>query len=89
MSEYSSREFCRAKPEPNDFDCIVALDPSIVGKPLRPFEYNSHRAKWPDVCLVELSCQPWTTQLLCNNIRSSFRQHVTENVSALWRSNYD
>ena len=32
--------FVSAKPEPNDFDCIVVLDPSIVGKPLRPFEYN-------------------------------------------------
>ena len=32
--------FVSAKPEPNDFDCIVVLDPSIVGKPLQPFEYN-------------------------------------------------
>jgi len=32
--------FVSAKPEPNDFDCIVVLDPSIVGKLLRPFEYN-------------------------------------------------
>ena len=32
--------FVSAKPEPNGFDCIVVLDPSIVGKPLRPFEYN-------------------------------------------------
>lgn len=32
--------FVSAKLEPNDFDCIVVLDPSIVGKPLRPFEYN-------------------------------------------------
>ena len=82
--------FVSAKPEPNDFDCIVVLDPSIVGKPLRPFlSITSYRAKWPDVCLVEISCQPWTIQLLCNNTSISFRQHVTENVSALWRSNYD
>src|SRR5438093_320772 len=32
--------FITAKPEPNDFDCIVVLDPSIVGRPLRPFEYE-------------------------------------------------
>ena len=32
--------FVSAKPEPNDFDCIVVLDPSIVGKPLQPFEYQ-------------------------------------------------
>ena len=32
--------FITAKPEPNDFDCVVVLDPSIVGQPLRPFEYN-------------------------------------------------
>jgi hypothetical protein len=32
--------FVSAKSEPNDFDCIVVLDPSIVGKPLRPFEYS-------------------------------------------------
>lgn len=32
--------FVTAKPEPNDFDCIVVLDPSIVGRSLRPFEYN-------------------------------------------------
>jgi hypothetical protein len=32
--------FVSAKPEPNDFDCIVVLDPSIVGKPLQPFEYS-------------------------------------------------
>lgn len=32
--------FVTAKPEPNDFDCIVVLNPAIVGKPLRPFEYN-------------------------------------------------
>jgi hypothetical protein len=32
--------FVTAKPEPNDFDCIVVLDSTIVGNPLRPFEYN-------------------------------------------------
>jgi hypothetical protein len=32
--------FVTAKPESNDFDCIVVLDPAIVGKPLRPFEYH-------------------------------------------------
>jgi len=32
--------FVTAKAEPNDFDCIVVLDPSIVGRSLRPFEYN-------------------------------------------------
>lgn len=32
--------FVTAKPEPNDFDCIVVLDPAIVGRSLRPFEYN-------------------------------------------------
>lgn len=32
--------FVTAKAEPNDFDCILVLDPGIVGIPLRPFEYN-------------------------------------------------
>ncbi len=32
--------FVTAKPEPNDFDCILVLDPAIVGAKLRPFEYN-------------------------------------------------
>jgi hypothetical protein len=32
--------FITTKPEPNDFDCIIVLDPAIVGRPLRPFEYN-------------------------------------------------
>jgi hypothetical protein len=32
--------FITTKPEPNDFDCIVVLDPSIVGRPLRPFAYD-------------------------------------------------
>jgi hypothetical protein len=29
-----------SKPEPNDFDALIVLDPSIVGTSLRPFEYN-------------------------------------------------
>jgi hypothetical protein len=29
-----------SKPEPNDFDCILVLDPSIVGTELPPYEYN-------------------------------------------------
>ena len=32
--------FVTAKPEPNDFDCLVVLDPAIVGTPLRPVEYQ-------------------------------------------------
>jgi hypothetical protein len=32
--------FVTAKAEPNDFDCILVLDPAIVGEKLRPFEYN-------------------------------------------------
>lgn len=32
--------YVTAKPEPNDFDCILVLDPSIVGETLRPFQYN-------------------------------------------------
>src|SRR3972149_5777713 len=32
--------FVTAKPEPNDFDCIVVLDPSILEHGLRPMEYN-------------------------------------------------
>lgn len=32
--------FVTAKAEPNDFDCILVLDPAIVGTKLRPFEYN-------------------------------------------------
>ena len=33
------------KAEPNDFDCVLVLDRTIIGKPLRPFQYNllSHR----------------------------------------------
>ena len=29
-----------AKPDPNDFDCILVLDPGIVGRILRPLQYN-------------------------------------------------
>ncbi|MSR56847.1 MAG: hypothetical protein EXS05_04150 [Planctomycetaceae bacterium] len=32
--------FVTAEAEPNDFDCILTLDPEIVGATLRPFEYN-------------------------------------------------
>jgi hypothetical protein len=32
--------YVTAKPEPNDFDCILVLDPSIVGAALPPFQYN-------------------------------------------------
>jgi hypothetical protein len=32
--------FVTEKPEPNDFDCILVLDPAVVGKTLRPSEYN-------------------------------------------------
>lgn len=32
--------FVTARAEPNDFDCILVLDPAIVGTRLRPFEYN-------------------------------------------------
>jgi hypothetical protein len=32
--------FVTAKSEPNDFDCIVVLNSSVVGKALRPFEHN-------------------------------------------------
>lgn len=32
--------FVTSKAEPNDFDCILVLDPEIVGTTLRPFEYN-------------------------------------------------
>jgi hypothetical protein len=60
-------EFVSAKPEPNDFDSIVVLDPSIVGKPLRPFEYSlvsrqiARRVFGGDIMpALEI-------QLLCNN----------------------
>ena len=29
-----------SKAEPNDFDCLVVLDSQILGKQLRPIEYN-------------------------------------------------
>ena len=32
--------FVTAEPGPNDFDCIFVLDASLVGRKLRPFEYN-------------------------------------------------
>jgi hypothetical protein len=32
--------FVTSKPEPNDFDCILVLDPIIKGEVLRPMEYN-------------------------------------------------
>ena len=32
--------FVTAKPKPNDFDCILVLDDSIIGRPLPPFQYN-------------------------------------------------
>jgi hypothetical protein len=32
--------FVTSKPEPNDFDCLLILDPSIRGRELPPIEYN-------------------------------------------------
>ena len=32
--------FVTDQPEPNDFDCILVLDPTIVGQSLRPSQYN-------------------------------------------------
>jgi hypothetical protein len=32
--------FVTAKPQPNDFDCILVLDPFILGHDLPPTEYN-------------------------------------------------
>ena len=32
--------FVTARPDPNDFDCILVLDRGIVGRTLRPFQYN-------------------------------------------------
>jgi hypothetical protein len=32
--------FVTAKPEPNDLDCIIVLDPAIIGISLQPFEYH-------------------------------------------------
>ena len=37
---YVAGSFVTDKPEPNDFDCILVLDPTIVGQKLRPFQYN-------------------------------------------------
>lgn len=31
--------FVTTKPEPNDFDCLIALGKSVFGRELRPFEY--------------------------------------------------
>jgi len=32
--------FVTAKPDPNDFDCLIALRKTVVGRELRPFEYR-------------------------------------------------
>jgi hypothetical protein len=32
--------FVTAKPEPNDSDCVLVLDPDLTSPSLRPFEYN-------------------------------------------------
>jgi len=32
--------YVTAKAEPNDFDCILVLDQSVVGTALAPFQYN-------------------------------------------------
>ena len=32
--------FVAAQAEPNDFDCILILDATVVGRELRPMEYN-------------------------------------------------
>jgi hypothetical protein len=32
--------FITNKPEPNDFDCILVIDPVILGRTLLPREYN-------------------------------------------------
>jgi hypothetical protein len=32
--------FVTSEPEPNDFDCILVLDPGIYGHEMRPMEYN-------------------------------------------------
>ena len=37
---YVAGSFVTDKSEPNDFDCILVLDPTIVGQKLRPFQYN-------------------------------------------------
>ena len=37
---YVAGSFVTDKPEPNDFDCVLVLDRTIVGQELRPFQYN-------------------------------------------------
>jgi hypothetical protein len=32
--------FVTSKPEPNDFECILVLEPSIIERVLRPMEYD-------------------------------------------------
>jgi hypothetical protein len=32
--------FVTDKAEPNDFDCVLVVDPRVVGQSLKPFEYN-------------------------------------------------
>ena len=32
--------FVTANPAPNDFDCLIALDETVIGRELRPFEYR-------------------------------------------------
>lgn len=32
--------FVTTKPEPNDYDCLLVLDSSILGRALKPFQYN-------------------------------------------------
>lgn len=32
--------YVTSKAEPNDFDCLIVLDPAIVGTILVPFQYN-------------------------------------------------
>jgi hypothetical protein len=32
--------FVTNKDDPNDFDCVVVLDPAIVGQELRPYQYK-------------------------------------------------
>ncbi len=40
QSVFVAGSYVTAKPEPNDFDCILVLDQSIVGATLPPFQYN-------------------------------------------------
>ena len=37
---YVAGSFVTDKPEPNDFDCVLVLDRTILGQELRPFQYN-------------------------------------------------